>query len=47
MEGFAVDEFHDDGVLFQAEDGGDVGMMERGQGLSFALEAGEVVGIVG
>jgi hypothetical protein len=32
-EGLAIDELHDDRILFEAEDGGDVGMVEGGQGL--------------
>ena len=40
LEGFAFNEFHDNGVGFQAVDGGDVGVVERSQRLGFALEAG-------
>jgi hypothetical protein len=47
VEGLAIDEFHDDGVLFEAEDGGDIGVVDGGEGLGFALEAGEVFGIEG
>jgi hypothetical protein len=47
LERGAFDVFHDDGVLFEAEDGGDIGVVEGGEGLGFALKAGEVIGVVG
>jgi hypothetical protein len=43
----AFDQLHDDGVLFEAVDLGDVGMVERGQDSRFALKAlhaGSVLG---
>ena len=46
-----LDQFHDEGFgpvgLFQAIDGGDVGMVQRREGLGFALEAGDPVGVTG
>ena len=46
----ALDEFHDEGVdvtrMFEAVNDRDVGMVQRGQGLGLALEAGEAIGIV-
>jgi hypothetical protein len=43
----AFDEFHHDGVLFEAVDLGDVGMIERGQHLGLPLEARHVIGVLG
>ena len=43
----AFHQFHDDGVAFKSVDGGDVGVIEGGEGLRFALEAGAVVGVGG
>ena len=44
-----LDEFHHEGLstvgLFQAVDGGDVGMVQRCEDFGFALEAGNPVGI--
>ena len=46
-----LDQFHDEGLglvgIFQAVDGGDVGMIQRGEGLGFALEAGNPFRIAG
>ena len=46
----AFDQFHHEGrdapALFDAVDGGDVGMIQRGQGLGFALEAREPIDLV-
>ena len=47
LEVLAFDEFHNQGPIFDAEDGGDVGVAEGGDGLGFAGEAGEAVKIVG
>lgn len=46
-KGGAIDEFHDDGALFNAEYGSDVGVIERGKDLRFAGEAGETIGVSG
>ena len=47
----AFDQFHDqEGAVvrgFEAEDRGDVGMVQRGQHLGFALEAGHAVAVGG
>jgi len=45
----ALDELHDEGIhtisLLEAVDVGDVGMIERGEQLGFALKAREAIGI--
>ena len=46
LGGFAFDELHDEGAVFDAVDGGDVGVVERGQDFGFALEAGHALGVV-
>lgn len=50
-EGFAGHEFQNEAqsaaLLFEAINGGDVGMVERGEDLRFALESGEAVGGLG
>ena len=51
LERLAVEKFHGDeglAVLFaDVVNGADVGMVERGGGLGFALETGEGLGIAG
>jgi hypothetical protein len=51
LEGVAVDELHDEEPdaddLVVAVDGRDVGVVERGEDLGFALEAGEPLGVRG
>ena len=47
LEVLAFDEFHNEGLIFDTEDGGDVGVAQCGEGLGFAGEAGETVEIVG
>ena len=47
LEVLAFDEFYNEGLIFDTEDGGDVGMAEGGEGLGFAGEAGETVKMVG
>ena len=48
---WAFDQFHDQGVrgagVFEAIDGGNVGMVEGGEQGSFATEAGQALGIGG
>src|SRR5271165_3836501 len=50
-KGGAFDQFHNQGVrgagIFEAVDGGNVGMVEGGEQGSFAPEAGEALGIGG
>ena len=45
------DELHDEGsrsaALLEAEDRGDVGVVELGEQLGLALEAGEALGVLG
>src|SRR5271165_119818 len=47
----AFDQFHNQGVrdagIFEAVDGGDVGVIERGEEGGFAAEAGQALGIGG
>jgi hypothetical protein len=40
------DQLHDDGVVFQAVNHRDVGMIQRCEHLSFALEASQAVGML-
>ena len=46
----ALDEFHHEGghapAFFQAVDGRDVGMIQRGEGLGFTLEASQAIRVV-
>jgi hypothetical protein len=46
-EGRAVDQLDDEGSVFKSVDGADVGVVEGGEDLGFASEAGETVGIGG
>jgi hypothetical protein len=43
----AFHQLHDDGVVFESVDRGDVGMIQRRQHLRFSLETRQVVRIVG
>ena len=49
-QGRPLDQFEDQGLdalgLFQPVDGADVGMVQRGEDLGLALEAGQTVGAV-
>lgn len=40
---YAFDEFHDDGAVFDAIDGGDVVVVQSGEDVGFAGEAGEAI----
>ena len=44
---FALHQLHDERIAFKPIDRGDVGMIERGQHLRLALEAGPVIGVIG
>ena len=46
-EGRALHQLHDEGVFFDAVDGGDARVIERRQHLGFAREAGQALGVVG
>ena len=50
-QSFAGDQFHGEGPaalgLDESIDDGDVGMVQRGEDLRFAIEAGEAVGVAG
>lgn len=43
----AGDEFHHQGVLFDAVDDGDIRMIQGGEHLGFARESGQIIGVVG
>src|ERR1700730_5350448 len=46
-ERLAFDQFHDESAVVDAVDGRDVGMVQRCEQLSFALEPGDALGVLG